>query len=80
MKFGRVMAIPSFDSWNQTGDLNRYVTEYKKIMGGTDENAKNKKGKHEKEVYIAWVKANPVYGYRSSAVDKDGKAVYEKAR
>ena len=31
-------------------------------MGVSDEKARENKGKHEKEVYIAWIKSTPTYG------------------
>ena len=61
-KFGTILAIPAKDSWNRAGEINDFVNEYKKIMGGDDTKARENKGKHEKEVYIAWIKSTPTYG------------------
>jgi hypothetical protein len=60
-KFGKTLVIPSVDAWGRDTEIAAFVEQYRELMGGSEQNALNKKGSHDKESYIAWIKSRPMY-------------------
>jgi hypothetical protein len=68
-KFGLILALPGIDEWGMTDDITAFIKEYNGIMGGTEQDALDKKGSHMKESYLAWILAEPTYGKKIAATD-----------
>jgi len=65
-KFGIILAVPSIENWNRRSNIASFEKEYSDIMKVDIPNARRNIGSHDKEAYIAWIKANPTYGSKES--------------